>query len=91
MDVSAIATPAGSSDADTVAVGVFEGEDPSGEVPAELGELLASGEARRSFKKLALTHAQGKRWLLVGLGARKDFTAERAPPRRRRPRERAPR
>jgi leucyl aminopeptidase len=78
MDVSAIATPAGSSDADTVAVGVFEGEDPSGEVPAELGELLASGEARRSFKKLALTHAQGKRWLLVGLGARKDFTAERA-------------
>ena len=32
----------------------------------------------RSFKSLALTHAEGKRWLLVGLGARADFTPERA-------------
>ena len=46
--------------------------------PPQLGELLASGEARRSFKALALTHAEGKRWLLVGLGAREDFTPERA-------------
>jgi leucyl aminopeptidase len=43
-----------------------------------LGELLASGEAQRSFKALALTHADGKRWLTVGLGQRKDFTPERA-------------
>ncbi len=41
-------------------------------------QLLASGEAQRSFKALALTHAEGKRWLTVGLGARKDFTPERA-------------
>ena len=39
---------------------------------------MASGEAQRSFKALALTHADGKRWLTVGLGARKDFTPERA-------------
>ena len=45
---------------------------PAG-APAELGELLASGEARRAFKSLALTHAEGKRWLLVGLGARDEL------------------
>jgi leucyl aminopeptidase len=78
MHVSAIAQPARTSDADTIAFGVFDGEEPPPESPAELGELLASGEARRSFKALALAHSEGKRWLLVGLGARKDFTAERA-------------
>lgn len=61
-----------------MAVGVFAGETPSPELPPELAQLLASGEARRSFKALALTHADGKRWLLVGLGARADFTPERA-------------
>ena len=49
-----------------------------GGCPIQLGELLASGEAQRSFKALALTHADGKRWLTVGLGPRKDFTPERA-------------
>ena len=78
MHVSATTEPATSTDADTIAVGVFEGEDLRGETPAELSELLASGEARRSFKALALTHAEGKRWLLVGLGAREDFGPERA-------------
>jgi leucyl aminopeptidase len=68
------------TDADTVVVGVFEGEgeEPLTGAPAQVGELLASGEAQRSFKALALTHADGKRWLTVGLGARKDFTPERA-------------
>jgi len=78
MHVSATTQPATASDADTIAVGVFEGEEPGADAPAELGALLSSGEARRSFKKLALTRADGKRWLLVGLGARGDFTAERA-------------
>ena len=58
-------------------LGVFEGEDPSGTTPAEVGELLSSGEARRSLKALGLTHAQGKRWLLVGLGERGELTPER--------------
>ena len=37
-----------------------------------------SGEARSAFRKLAHTHAAGRRWILVGLGARDDFDAERA-------------
>jgi leucyl aminopeptidase len=68
----------GQTAADTVAIGVFEDEQPPTGAPAQVGELLASGEARRSHKALALTHAEGKRWLVVGLGKRKDFTPERA-------------
>jgi leucyl aminopeptidase len=78
MHVSAISQSARTSDADAVAVGVFAGTELPSDVPAQLGELLSSGEGRRSFKALALTHAEGKRWLLVGLGERKDFTRERA-------------
>ncbi len=66
------------NDLDTVVVGIFEGEEPAADLPAEIGELLASGEARRSFKRLALAHADGLRWLLVGLGSRAEFTPERA-------------
>ena len=36
---------------------------------APLSALLEAGEARTSFKHLALHHADGRRWLLVGLGA----------------------
>ena len=70
--------PAARTAADTVAIGLFEGEDAPAGVPEQVGELLSSGEARASFKSLGLTHAEGKRWLTVGLGAREDFTAERA-------------
>jgi leucyl aminopeptidase len=78
VQVSATTQRAGDSDADTVVVGLFDGEQPSGDVPAELGKLVESGEARGSFKALALAHADGRRWLTVGLGARKDFTPEHA-------------
>src|ERR1700680_1113243 len=78
MQVSATTEPGGSTEADTVAIGVFDGEDPPGRAPAQLGELLLSGEARRSFKSLAVVHAEGKRWVVVGLGARDAFTPERA-------------
>jgi leucyl aminopeptidase len=77
MQVSTTDRPGGESDADTVVIGLFEAEEP-GEAPGELGELLISGEARRSFKALAVGHAAGKRWLLVGLGAREEFSPERA-------------
>jgi leucyl aminopeptidase len=78
VNVSWSSQAAGQTDADTVAVGVFSGsETPSG-APQEVGELLASGEAGRSLKSLALTHSGGKRWLIVGLGEREDFTPERA-------------
>jgi leucyl aminopeptidase len=76
--VSSTTQPGGDTDADTIAVGVFEGEDPPADTPAELGELLRSGEARRSLKSLGLTHAQGRRWLIAGLGGREQFTPERA-------------
>ncbi len=78
VHVSATVDPAGTTDADTVVVCLFQGEELSGETPAELGELIASGEARRTFKALALAHAQGKRWLAVGMGKRGELTAERA-------------
>jgi leucyl aminopeptidase len=77
MEVSAITRPGLASDADTIAVGLFEDERPA-ELPAQIGEMISSGEVRGSFKALAVGHAEGKRWLLVGLGARKDFTPERA-------------
>jgi leucyl aminopeptidase len=78
MEVSTTTEPGASTDSDTVALGVFEDEDLPPQAPAELTELLASGEARRSFKALALTHAQGKRWMLVGMGSRAELTPERA-------------
>jgi leucyl aminopeptidase len=78
MQVSATTQPAGDSDADTVVVGLFDGEQPSADAPAELTKLVESGEAKSSFKALALAHAEGKRWLTVGLGARKDLTPEHA-------------
>jgi leucyl aminopeptidase len=65
--------------ADTIVVGVFEGEGVPHDVPdGSLGELLETGEARREFKRLAVTHADGHRFVLIGLGDRATFDAERA-------------
>ena len=65
--------------ADTIAVGVFDGEDVAHDTSGgELQALLESGEARRSFKHLALAHANGRRWIVAGLGKRDAFTGERA-------------
>jgi leucyl aminopeptidase len=65
--------------ADTIAVGVFESEDVAHDLQDGLLQgLLESGEAKRGFRKVALTHAEGRRWLLVGLGERERFDAERA-------------
>jgi leucyl aminopeptidase len=78
MRVSASIQGSGTGEADTVAVGVFDDEQPPEQAPEQLAQLLSSGEARTSFKALALAHADGKRWLLVGLGPRGEFTPERA-------------
>jgi leucyl aminopeptidase len=65
--------------ADTAVVGIFESEriahDTSG---GALQALVDSGEARPAYRRLALTHADGLRWILVGLGARDAFAPERA-------------
>src|SRR5215213_63769 len=65
--------------ADTIVVGVFEGKGiPHDVQDGALGALVESGEARSEFRKLTHTHAAGRRWILIGLGARDDFDAERA-------------
>jgi leucyl aminopeptidase len=78
VNVSWTTDGAAQTAADTVAIGAFEGDEAPAGAPARVGELLASGEARRSHKALALTHADGKRWLVVGLGKRDELTPERA-------------
>jgi leucyl aminopeptidase len=65
--------------ADTAVVGVFEGEDVAHDLPGgALAALLDSGEARREFKRLAVTHSDGTRVILIGLGKRAKFDGERA-------------
>ncbi|MFL5821153.1 MAG: leucyl aminopeptidase family protein [Solirubrobacteraceae bacterium] len=65
--------------ADTIAVGLFEGEAVTHDLEgAPLQQLVDSGEARAAPRRLAVTHAQGRRWLLVGLGKRDELDAERA-------------
>jgi len=59
--------------ADTRVVGFFEGDALEGAAAA----LVASGEAKPALKKLALTHEDGRRLLIVGLGKREDLDAER--------------
>jgi leucyl aminopeptidase len=63
------------TDADTVAVGVFEGETVE-LAPAQA--LLDAGEAKPAFKHLAVTHSDGRRVIVAGLGARDQFDPERA-------------
>jgi leucyl aminopeptidase len=64
--------------ADTIAVGVFEGEMIAHDVDGVLQGLVDSGEARAGLRKLAVAHAGGHRYVLVGLGKRDEFDAERA-------------
>src|SRR4051794_9437508 len=78
MRVSTSTAPPPSVEADTLAIGLLEGEDPPADIPPQVGDLIASREARRTLGALALTHAEGRRWLVVGLGARESFDAERA-------------
>jgi leucyl aminopeptidase len=65
--------------ADTIAVGVFEDEDVSDDLPGgPLQALLDSGEGSHRFQHLALTHHEGRRVILIGLGPRTEFDGERA-------------
>jgi leucyl aminopeptidase len=64
--------------ADTIAVGIFEGESIAHDVDGVLQGLVDSGEARAKLRKVAVAHAGGRRYVLVGLGKREEFDAERA-------------
>ncbi|HEY5143077.1 MAG TPA: leucyl aminopeptidase [Solirubrobacteraceae bacterium] len=79
MNVTTTTQPPLQSGADTIAVGVFEDEGIAHDVDGgALEALLDRGEARRSFGHLAVSHAGGGRFILVGLGERSAFDAERA-------------
>ena len=65
--------------ADTVVVGLFDGKGVPHDLPdGSLQALVDAGEARSGFKKLAVAHGEGRRWILVGLGARDELDLERA-------------
>ena len=67
------------TDADTVVVGLYEGKGVAHDVPdGTLQALVDAGEARAAYRKLAVAHAEGRRWILAGLGPRDEFDGERA-------------
>jgi leucyl aminopeptidase len=78
MHVTATTDSPPNTDADTIAVGVFEDEGVAHDHGGVLQALIDSGEARRKLRKLAVTRADGKRYVLVGLGPRDEFDPERA-------------
>jgi leucyl aminopeptidase len=79
MEVRATTDAPLTTDADTIAVGVFEDEGVAHDLEGGvLRALLERGEAKRALKKVAVTHAEGRRWILAGLGRRDEFDAERA-------------
>jgi leucyl aminopeptidase len=79
MQVSTTTSAPIDTHADTIAIGVFDGKEVAHDTPGgELQALLSAGEAKTRFKHLAVTHAEGKRWIVAGLGERERFDAERA-------------
>jgi leucyl aminopeptidase len=73
---STTALPA-DTDADTVVLGILEGEGIAHDVDGVLQGLVDAGEAKASHRHLAVAHAGGKRWVLVGLGKRAELDGER--------------
>jgi len=62
-------------DADLVAVGLFEGED----VSDPLGETAGAADASSDFKSQVTVYpGKPERVAIIGLGAKEDFTPERA-------------
>lgn len=79
MNVSATTEPPQQTDADTVVIGVFANEGVAHDLPQEpLSALLDSGEAGRDRGRIAVTHSDGRRYILVGLGPRAEFSGEQA-------------
>src|SRR5215213_11114934 len=78
MRVSSTTQAPPDTGADTIAVGVFEGEGIAHDVDGVLQGMVDSGEARPGLRKVAVTHTGGRRYILAGLGRRDDFDAEKA-------------
>jgi leucyl aminopeptidase len=77
VHVAATTDPPLEADADTIAVGVFEGEGAETS-PAAAQGLLERGEATPAFRHLAVAHSDDTRVIVAGLGPRARFDAERA-------------
>jgi leucyl aminopeptidase len=65
------------ADADTVVIGVLTDEKVHHDVDGVLNGLVAAGEAKAKHRHLAVGHAGGRRWILVGLGSRDTLDGER--------------
>src|SRR5215216_3222933 len=78
MRVSSTTQAPPETGADTIAVGVFEGEPIAHDVDGVLQSMVDSGEARPGLRKVAVVHAGGHRYVLAGLGKRDEFDPERA-------------
>ena len=87
MRITATTQAPADTGADTIAVGIFEGEgiphdattgSAGGARGEPLGALLEAGEAKAKHRHVAVAHAEGRRWVLVGLGDRDAFDGERA-------------
>ncbi|MGZ6260965.1 MAG: leucyl aminopeptidase family protein [Candidatus Limnocylindrales bacterium] len=79
MEVRATTDPPLQTGADTICVGLVDGEGVAHDVAdGVLGALVESGEARAALRRVTVAHAEGARWLLVGLGAREQLDAEGA-------------
>jgi leucyl aminopeptidase len=78
MRVRATTDAPADTGADTIAIGVFEGERIAHDVDGVLQALVDAGEARAGLRKVAVAHAGGRRYVLAGLGKREEFDAERA-------------
>src|SRR3954454_7852265 len=79
MRVSSTVSSPSDSGADTLAIGVFDGETVAHDVKGDaLQRLIDAGEARTGFRNVAVAHAADRRWLIVGLGPRSQFTPEKA-------------
>jgi len=79
MEITATTSAPLDTGADTIVVGLIEGEGvPHDLEGGELTALIEAGEAKTTRNHLAVTHAAGARWILVGLGARDALDAETA-------------
>src|SRR4051794_8692538 len=79
MRVTSTTSSPSDSGADTLAIGVFDGETVAHDVKGSaLQRLVDAGEARTAFRHVAVGHAGDRRWLIVGLGPRSQFAPERA-------------
>src|SRR3982750_815454 len=103
MRVSSTTSSPSDSGADTLAIGVFDGETVAHDVKGDALQRLIDagegrtalrhdagvqggalhrrvdrGEGRPAFRRVAVELAADRRWVIVGLGPRSQFDAEKA-------------